>query len=86
MTTVMERTDQEYNDMAYAIRCIENGDALRIRKSAGISQTALGARVGVQQVYIHRWERDVVRPNLQNLNALAAYGRELRKLSAGTNN
>lgn len=86
MVTV-DRTDQDYEDLVFAIKCVETGRARQIRKDAGISQYELADRVKVAQPTIFRWERGKSLPGLiSGLDNAVAYGRELRKLSEATDN
>lgn len=80
-TAVRERPRTEYGDMAFAIECIERRRLRELRESAGLNKNELARRVDVPWAYIHRWERYDVRPTLDNLDVLARYGRELRRLA-----
>lgn len=78
------RPPHEYEDMAFAIMCVEYGLPRQLRDAAGLSLEALAARTAATRLDVSRWERGVVRPNLQNLDKLASYGRELRRLAHET--
>lgn len=76
-----EQVDVDYDDILFAIKCINtSGKARELRENAGISRYELARRVGTFPPYIQRWENDETRPSLRNLELLAAYGRELRRL------
>lgn len=83
-TIPVERPLDEYDDIAFAIRCLELALPRRLRREAGITQEELARRVGTYHIYIHHWERGNKRPDLQNLDRLACYGRELRRLAEET--
>ncbi len=83
-TLTIERPQHEYDDMAFAIMCVDRGLPRQLRHAAGLSQDELAARVGANRVSILAWERDDVRPSLQDLDKLARYGRELRRLAHET--
>lgn len=83
------RADQDYLDIAFALRCVERGEARAIRLRAGVTQVELARRVGVTQPAIVLWEqfscRDDARrgrlPGIRGkLENAVAYGRELRRL------
>lgn len=78
---VMDRTDQDYQDMARAIAAIERREAAAIREAAGISKSELARRVGVSHVAVILWEKGERLP--QGDNAVS-YGRELRRLEIGS--
>lgn len=43
----------------------------RWRKAAGLSQVKLAAKIGVTHMSVGLWERGVVRPSQENLDAFA---------------
>lgn len=60
-----------------------NGDdILRRRTALGLTQTELGAAVGVHQITIHRWEVGKAEPSGLALRALAAAFDELERKQA----
>lgn len=83
-TSTVDRPQHEYDDMAFAIMCMERGLPLKLRRAAGVTQQELGRRVGVSNPYILRWEKGQNRPLLTDLDRLASYGRELRRLARET--
>lgn len=87
MNTVMTaRADQDYADIAFALKCIESGQAKNLRLRAGLSKNDMARRVDILPPYVQRWEDGTHWPSRRSLDALIAYGRELRKLSEDTNN
>lgn len=92
MTTyarVLERPLHEYDDMAFALRCLEQGLARELRVRAGVTQVELAKRVGTFQPIIVRWEGGGKkqyhgRPSLTDLDKLARYGRALREMAEQT--
>ena len=78
----VDRTDQDYQDMARAIAAIERREAAGIREGAGLSKSEMARRVGVTHVAIIRWERGEQQPRG---DLAVAYGRELRKLTEQRN-
>ena len=79
---VVMRPQQEYDDMAFMLMCIERNLLRKIRRHADLSQAKLAEMVGtgVRRLDIHRWETHYVRPSLKDLSRIAQYGAVLRQL------
>ena len=53
------------------VTSVRSGDIIRdARLRAGLSQTALGQRVGRDRTQIARWERNAVAPSLETLREI----------------
>ena len=57
---------------------MDAGEILAIRKSLGLTQSQLAAKLGVHQVTIARWERGVMKPSPLAVKALEALKLEKR--------
>lgn len=85
MTVVtVKRPQQDYDDVAFVVMCIENWLPRALRTAANITQHELAERVGTNRLDIHRWETGYVRPALTDIDKLVRYGRELRRLAEET--
>jgi DNA-binding XRE family transcriptional regulator len=86
MTTAaitIERPQREYDDMAFALMCLEHGLPRQLRRRAGLSQQALADRAGMPRMIVHTWEHGTA-PRLHDMDMLARYGRELKRLARET--
>lgn len=79
---VKERSNEDYLNVAFAIKCLETGIAKELRNEGRLTLRQLGERIGVPENYVWGWERGSRKPNLQShvITALANYGRELRAI------
>ena len=75
----IERPQHEYDDMAFALMCLEHKLPRQLRRQAGLTQEKLAERADMPRVIIHHWEHGTL-PRVSDFGLLARYGRELRRL------